>query len=33
MNFCKLESNFQSSHKLDTDEITPFNSDQWSMDP
>lgn len=32
MNFCKLESNFQSSHKLDTDEITPFNSEQWSMD-
>lgn len=30
MNFCKLESNFEASNKLDTDEIAPFNNDQWS---
>lgn len=30
MNFCKLESNFEASHKLDTDEIVGFNNDQWS---
>jgi hypothetical protein len=31
MNFCKLESNFEASHKLDTDEITGFNNDKWNM--
>jgi hypothetical protein len=31
MNFCKLESNFEASHKLDTDEIVGFNNDKWSM--
>lgn len=33
MNFCKLENNFQSSHKLDTDVISSFNNDQWNMNP
>jgi len=32
MNFCKLETNYEASHKLDTDEITPFNDEKWSMD-
>ncbi len=31
MNFCKLESNFQASHKLDTDDIVGFNNEQWNM--
>jgi hypothetical protein len=31
MNFCKLESNFQASNKLDTDEIVGFNNEQWNM--
>jgi len=31
MNFCKLESNFEASHKLDTDEIVGFNNDKWSI--
>jgi len=31
MNFCKLESNFEASHKLETDDITPFNNDKWNM--
>ena len=31
MNFCKLEQNFEASHKLDTDEITGFNTDNWNM--
>lgn len=31
MNFCKLESNFEASHKLDTDEIVGFNNEQWNM--
>jgi len=31
MNFCKLESNYQASHKLDTDEIVGFNDEQWNM--
>ncbi len=30
MNFCKLDKNFQASHKLDTDEIVPFAPGQWS---
>ena len=31
MNFCKLESNYQASNKLDTDEISSFNNDKWNM--
>lgn len=30
MNFCKLEDNFYASHKLDTDEISPFSPEMWS---
>jgi hypothetical protein len=32
MNFCKLESNFQASNKLDSDEIVSFNNEKWNMD-
>jgi len=31
VNFCKLNANFEASHKLDTDEISPFNNDKWSQ--
>lgn len=31
MNFCKLEKNFQASHKLDTDSIMPFAPDKWNQ--
>ena len=31
MNFCKLDQNFQASHKLDTDNIVAFNNEQWNM--
>jgi hypothetical protein len=31
MNFCKLEANYEASHKLNTDEIVGFNNEQWSM--
>ncbi len=31
MNFCKLEQNFQASHKLDTDVIAPFAEGKWSQ--
>ena len=31
MNFCKLENNFEASHKLDTDEIVSFNNDKWNQ--
>ena len=31
MNFCKLESNYEASHKLDTDEVVGFNNDKWNM--
>lgn len=31
MNFCKLESNFEASNVLDTDEIVGFNNNQWDM--
>jgi len=31
MNFCKLESNFEASNKLETDEIVGFNNEQWNM--
>lgn len=31
MNFCKLESNYEASHKLNTDEIVGFNEEQWNM--
>ena len=30
MNFCKLDSNFEASHKLDSDEIVGFNNDSWN---
>lgn len=30
MNFCKLESNYQASNKLDTDEIVSFNNESWN---
>ena len=30
MNFCKLENNYEASHKLDTDEIIGFNDEKWS---
>jgi len=32
MNFCKLDDNYQASHKLNTDEISSFNNDKWNMD-
>ena len=31
MNFCKLEQNYEASHRLDSDEIAPFNNDIWNM--
>jgi len=31
MNFCKLEQNYEASHRLDSDEIAPFNNDNWNM--
>jgi hypothetical protein len=31
MNFCKLDNNYEASHKLDTDEISGFNNDKWNM--
>lgn len=31
MNFCKLEKNFQASHKLDTDDIAPFSPEKWNQ--
>lgn len=31
MNFCKLDTNFQASNKLNTDEIIGFNNEQWNM--
>lgn len=31
VSFCKMESNYQSAHKLDTDDIVSFNNDQWNM--
>jgi hypothetical protein len=30
MNFCKLDANYDASHKLDSDEISPFNGEKWS---
>jgi hypothetical protein len=30
MNFCKLDENYDASHKLDSDEISPFNGEKWS---
>ncbi len=32
MNFCKLENNYQASHRLETDEIVGFNDEQWNME-
>jgi hypothetical protein len=31
MNFCKLENNYDASHKLDSDEIIGFNNEKWNM--
>jgi len=31
-NFCKLDQNYEASHKLDTDEIVGFNNEQWNAD-
>lgn len=31
MNFCKLDTNFQASNVLNTDEIVGFNEEQWNM--
>jgi len=31
MNFCKLEQNYEASHRLESDEIAPFNTDSWNM--
>jgi hypothetical protein len=30
-NFCKMEKNFQASHKLDTDQIMPFSPGRWNQ--
>lgn len=30
MNFCKLPTNFNASHKLPDDEIVGFNNDKWN---
>lgn len=30
MNFCKLDNNYDASHKLETDEIVGFNDEKWS---
>jgi hypothetical protein len=30
MNFCKLDNNYEASHKLETDEIVGFNDEKWS---
>ena len=29
--FCKLNKNINSSHKLSTDEISPFNNTKWNI--
>lgn len=29
--FCQMRSNFGAAHKLDTDTLAPFNSNQWSQ--
>jgi hypothetical protein len=29
--FCKMNTNYNASHKLDTDEIASFNENQWSI--
>jgi len=29
--FCEKKTNFQSSHKLETDRIAPFNPNQWNQ--
>ena len=28
--FCKMTRNYNAAHRLDTDIVAPFNSDQWS---
>lgn len=29
--FCQMNVNYAAAHKLDTDEISPFNEKQWSL--
>lgn len=29
-NYCKMKKNYFASHRLETDEIAPFNDNQWS---
>lgn len=29
--YCELQPDFGASHKLDTDQIAPFNKDRWSL--
>jgi hypothetical protein len=31
MNFCKLDSNYDASNKLESDEIIGFNDEKWNM--
>ena len=31
INFCKLENNFEASHKLETDEVASFNHEKWNQ--
>ncbi len=28
--FCELQPNYEAAHKLDTDQVAPFNKNQWS---
>ncbi len=32
MNFCKLDNNYDASHKLASDEIVGFNDEKWNQD-
>ncbi len=29
--FCRMNVNYNSAHKLETDQVAPFNSNQWSQ--
>lgn len=29
--FCKLDINYGAAHKIDTDEVSPFNKEKWSQ--
>ncbi len=31
MNFCKMDKNFEASHKLDTDNVVPFSPEKWNQ--